>query len=214
MDVFTITYSYPAGVYLKVKVEATNTVGWGPISDANINSVIGKTVPLMPIGLSSVSLTVTSVRLSWDIIISNAQSGYQTVTDYKVMSNGGSGSTFTVLKSTTGNAVSVDLTGLTSGATYIFKVLGVNKFGDGAESSEVSILVALVPDQMDQLVTTEVEVPLNNTKNVQFNWNLPVNNGDPIDQYRILLYSKLTTGYSEMTALCDGSATDVISNRV
>ena len=213
MSVFTSTYSYPAGVYIKAKVESRNTIGWGPISEANIDSVIAKTVPNAPIGLSATSLTVTSVRLSWDKITSSAQSGYQTVTDYKVLSNGGSGTTFTVLKSTTGNANTIDLTGLTSGATYIFKVLGLNKFGDGVESVEVSILVALQPGQMGIITTTEVEVIPSNTKNVVFSWSLPVENGDPINQYRVLFYSKLSTSYSELTALCDGSTSSVVTNR-
>jgi hypothetical protein len=180
MSVFTTTYSYEAGEYIKVKAEALNTIGWSPISDANADSVYAQTAPKAPISLSAVSLTVTSVRLSWDRITSDAQSGYQTVTDYQILSNGGSGSTFTVHKSTTGNAVSVDLTGLTSGLTYIFKVRGINKFGVGEESSQVSILVALAPGKMNAITMTEEELPGSNTKNVVMSWNLPQENGSPV----------------------------------
>lgn len=201
MSVFTTTYSYEAGEYIKVKAEALNTIGWSPISDANADSVYAQTAPKAPISLSAVSLTVTSVRLSWDRITSDAQSGYQTVTDYQILSNGGSGSTFTVHKSTTGNAVSVDLTGLTSGLTYIFKVRGINKFGIGEESSQVSILVALAPGKMNAITMTEEELPGSNTKNVVMSWNLPQENGSPVSQYRILFYSVTNTGYLEMTSL-------------
>ena len=134
MAVFTSTYSYPAGVYIKAKVEALNTIGWSLISEANTNSVIAKTKPLAPNGLTAVSTSVTSVTLSWNRISNSPQNGYQSVTDYKILSNGGSGSSFTVVKTTTNNAVSIAMTGLTSGATYSFKVLAVNKFGDGTES--------------------------------------------------------------------------------
>jgi hypothetical protein len=201
MSVFTSTYSYSAGEYIKAKVEGMNSIGWSPLSDANVDSVIAKTVPLAPISLTSVSLTITSINLSWGRVSTLAQTGYQAVTDYKIMSNGGSGSTFTVLRSTTGNAITIDIENLTSGSTYIFKVLAVNKFGNGLESTQSSILVALIPGQMSKIVSTEIEVPASSTKNIDFSWNLPSEYGSPIVEYDIVFYSVTSTGYSEHTSL-------------
>lgn len=82
-------------------------------------------------------ITASSVYLSWDALTSLTDTSYAAIIDYKVLWNsGGTGSTFTD-KISQVNGLGVQVTGLTAGQTYKFKVQARNKHGLGPESSEI-----------------------------------------------------------------------------
>ena len=77
----------------------------------------------------------------------------------------------------------------------------------------MSILVALLPGKMNTVTMSEQPAVSESTVYVKLVWDLPVENGSPISQYRIELYSKTNSGYSENTSLCNGADSSVVSSR-
>lgn len=126
---------------------AKNTIGDSTESAPNTGPILASTVPLPVTGLSAVSTLETALTLTWNTVSSSPQNGYAAVTDYKIHWNSGSGTTYTEKLGTTTNTVSASITGLTKGTAYSFKVIAVNKFGDGvvADASAVSIKSSLKP---------------------------------------------------------------------
>lgn len=61
-------------------------------------------------------------------------------------SNGGSGSTFNLLR-TTSISSGIEITPLVTGSTHIFRISAENLYGEGPLSSQFSVLVATEPSQ-------------------------------------------------------------------
>jgi len=190
------TLSYSAGSTIKATAEAYNSKGWSIPSIPNTIGEVAKIVPNAPINLAVSVLSTTSVSLTWNEITTSPSDGYSTVTSYNVLSNGGSGSIFTVVS--TSSAGSATLTGLTNGVIYTFKVSAVNLFGQSAASSSVSIKVATVPFQMNAPV---IQYSL---ANVALAFSYPSSGGISITDFEIKLSSDGII-FTEYTDLCNGS---------
>lgn len=84
--------------------------------------------------------------LSWGEITSSPLNGFSDVIGYKVYSNGGSGEVFAVLANQTLYGVTnAEVSSLTPGVLYAFKVLAYNVHGDGDLSSSLSIVASSAP---------------------------------------------------------------------
>jgi titin len=104
------------------------------------------TSPVTPLGLPGVptGLSATagdgSARLSWSAPAAN---GGSTVNDYVVQYREISSGTWLTLAHPASTATSAEVSGLTNGATYVFRVAAVTSFGQGgftAQSAAVSPL--------------------------------------------------------------------------
>jgi hypothetical protein len=105
-----------------------------------------------------------------------ASNGGATVTEYRI-SKALQGSTFSVLASTANTHY--DVTSLTSGTIYDFKVEARNEYGYSVFSSSLSLLAAYIP-AVPTSVTTEID-----GSSVKVQWSLSTTNGSPITAYKV-----------------------------
>jgi titin len=129
---------------IQVKVRAHNSDGWGDYSEINTSgATIETTASAMATpSFDETSTTNTAIDLTWTQLSGSDKGGSSvTITGYKIYWNAGSGTTYNYLDAVTGaSTLNYVKSGLTSGTTYGFKVLAVNKYGDGVLSSAVSIM--------------------------------------------------------------------------
>lgn len=126
-----------------------------PLIEPN-NPVINRAdgTPFAVQNLIATPLSTTSVRLSWSVPESN---GGSAITNYRIekrsnetgraTSSGSDG--FVNVTKPTSTSTTFDVTGLTSGKTYAFRVAGVNSTGIGSFSNSVSIIMPTVGDSSD-----------------------------------------------------------------
>lgn len=124
-------------------MRAHNSEGWGDYSDINTS---GATIESNPLELTTLSqditqLTNTQIKLVWTAPSSGLATGGSSValTGYKVYWDLGTGAAMTAITSTTDTFYLV--TSLTGGQTYSFKVVAMNKYGEGPLSSTTSFSV-------------------------------------------------------------------------
>ena len=208
---FGTILGYSKGELLKVKVQAYNVIGYSTPSNELTTGLVFQGVPESVTNLSAQSTARDTVVITWDLISSSPNNGYSPVTSYNIYHNGGGGTTYTKVRTSTTSTAT--FAGLTNGSTYSFKVSGVNKHGEGTASTPVSILVALIPGQMTAVTTTEQKNVAESKVYVKITWTLPETNGSPIDAYRVKFFSKLTSSYSELSSLCNGANPAVVSAR-
>jgi hypothetical protein len=111
------------------------------------------------------------------------------VEDYTLWSDQGE-STFVVIAESL-TATSYTATGLTVGATYVFKVQSRNEYGLSDYSAELSVLAAQIPDQPSAPQTTFLD------DRVRIDWQQPFEQGSPITGYRVLIQQVDGTTYTE-----------------
>jgi len=75
----------------------------------------------------------------------DSQIGYKILSHYNIYSNGGSGSTFNLLTTSTVSSGKI-ISGLTTGSTHLFKISAQNLYGEGPLSSQLLVNIATVPD--------------------------------------------------------------------
>lgn len=92
-----------------------------------------------------------------------------------------------------------DVTSLTGGSYYKFKVRGINKYGEGPDSAEVQMLTSEAPAAPAAPVVTVADA------NIKIEWVEPFDNHRPVTSYQVLIKTKAGT-YIERTDLCDGVA--------
>jgi len=148
------------------KVRAVNSIGDG--NESNSISVTPIDVPAAPTALTGTA-GAEQVSLSWTAPFDNGSP----ITDYKYKKNNdpwiSTGSTATIF----------DVSGLTNGTSYTFKVLAVNAVGDGPDSNSVSLTPTAVPGAPTNLTGTVEE------EQVQLSWTAPSNTGgSPITGYK------------------------------
>jgi hypothetical protein len=100
-----------------------------------------------------------------------------------------------------------DVTSLTSGTTYQFKIEAKNEYGYSTYSSTLSLLAAYIP-AVPTGVTTEID---GNT--VKVLWSLSTTNGSPITAYKVYVKQSESSTYTLESSDCDGTDATVISNK-
>lgn len=99
-------------------------------------------VPGMPLSLTKLSASQTSISVSWSAPSSD---GGSPVLSYNVYGNGGGSSTsFTIIGTTT--STSFTQSSLSPpGQTFVYRVTAVNAAGEGTPSASTSVILATVP---------------------------------------------------------------------
>jgi hypothetical protein len=130
------------GTTYSFKVTARNSVGSS--AESAVLSVLAAKIPDAPLSLANDAAVTTAyqVGLTWS---AGSYNGGSSVIDYQVSyaeSPSGSYAVFASDVLTTSSTV----TSLTPGTTYKFKVQSRNVVGLSADSSEITVLAAQIPD--------------------------------------------------------------------
>jgi len=149
------------------------------------------------------ALSETQMTVSWVALVGTA-TGNSAITSYNLYWDNGSGTTN--VQAVDSLVTSFQVTGLTGGTAYKFKVRAKNIYGEGAFSTELSQVASDVPDQ-----PSAVTVAIDGT-NVKFTWTAPGANNAAIDSYEIVFLQSDTT-YALDATNCDASAGLVFTNR-
>ncbi len=107
----------------------------------------------------------------------------------------------------------LDVTALTGGNSYAFKINAVNKYGNGVVSPTAVTIKAGQAPKVHSAADTNLPttaVPSNSVY-VQISWVAPTTNNFAIDKYQIQIKKSDGTYYEDLT-FCDGSVATVISN--
>lgn len=157
------------------KVEARNAYGYSP-GYSNEVTILQAQVPDAPISLANNALktSATQIGLTWS---PGPFNGASTVIDYRISYDQGTGS-WTMLRDGV-TTTSYTATGLTADGVYVFKIEARNIKGYSAESSQITIRAAGIPDTPTTPTTTR------NADNVDITWTAPLDGGSPIDSYTI-----------------------------
>jgi hypothetical protein len=133
--------SLPRDSLIRVKVRAFNARGTGAFSEVNTG---GASIETEPTNLSVVSIDVPSTsnvatRVVWTSLTGSARGGKNVaVASYEVYwDQATNGVTWVSLTNT--SSLYTDLSGLSGGVSYKFKVRAYNKYGEGPFTSVVSV---------------------------------------------------------------------------
>ena len=142
-----------AAIYLETNPSATPATATKAITDAASPNVVGSagvdspnklaysasfvaapaTVPSVPLSLTTTPSS-QSVALAWALPASN---GGSAITDYKIEYKLSNGTAWTVFAHTASTARTANITGLTNGTQYSFRVSAVNAVGTGTATTPV-----------------------------------------------------------------------------
>jgi hypothetical protein len=158
------------------KVTATNSKGTSSASAAGNGATIIE-APNAPISLAedTSKRDPTTLGLTWS---EGASNGGASVTEYRI-NYAEQGGSFSILATTANNYY--DVTSLTSGTTYDFKVEAKNEYGYSTYSSTLSLLAAHIP-AVPTSVTTAIE-----GSSVKVSWSLSTTNGSPVTAYKVYI---------------------------
>ena len=136
--------------------------------------------PAAPVGLTAASNAPNTVTVGWSPVT--------TATKYNVYRYRGTDKTYIYIGSTT--TTSYDITGLSAGTTYYFKVEAVTEVGDmsftGSKSVSFSTKVISMPSQV-----TGLTVEATGDKKLTLRWSASAN----ATEYDIYRYSGVTNSY-------------------
>jgi titin len=180
VDETTLEYTHsdpvtPGEEYLW-KIKATNSVNDSLLSPSTM--IKAATVPDPPAKPTLVDQSTSEIEFSWLV----PYDGHDDITDYKVLWDGGQGtSIFTELASSTFGTRSyqTDAT-LTPGVYYQFKVIAVNSIGQSDPSEAESIIAATAPD-----APSEPALVFQDETSIEIAWTANFNGGTPIDDYEV-----------------------------
>ncbi len=172
-------------------VSAYFTLGASPISnEASATPLTTSTPPSsqsnasppgIPTGLGAKSASPTQINLSWS---APSSTGGAAITGYKIEVKKNTGQ-FETLVSTTQNATTkYSHAGLTTGATYVYRVYAINSVGTSSASLEASAIPSAVVAQPPSAPTLTVSHDVSNQANLL--WSAPSNDGgSPVTGYKI-----------------------------
>ena len=190
------------GTSYRFRVSAINSAGAGPASQASA-PVTPRTTPGAPTGLNGTPGN-THVTLTWT---APADTGGASITGYRIESKTGDGEWTQQIASTGSATTSANVTGLTNGTDYTFRVSAINSAGAGPASQ------ASAP--VTPRTTPGAPTGLNGTPgntHVTLTWTAPADTGGAsITGYRIDVQP---TGGSWATSIADTNspATSVTVN--
>jgi hypothetical protein len=144
------------------------------------NPDLAVTFPSTPTAITGTTGN-TQVRLSWTAPSSN---GGAVITDYIVQYSSNAGSSWTTFSDGTSTTTAANVTGLTNGTGYIFRVAAVNSVGMGAYSARLSTVTPrTVSSAPSGLVGTA------GNQQVSLSWTAPSSNGGAVITDYLIAYS-------------------------
>jgi large repetitive protein len=190
----TVTGLTKGGTY-SFRVSAKNQNGVGSAS-ASV-SVVPATFPSST-SITSESHVATSVTLNWSAPSDN---GGRAVTDYVVQYKLSSDTNWLTFVDAVSTALSTEVTGLTRGQSYDFRVAAKNFEGMGAFGTGITAIPSVVPGAVGGLSS-----PNHSTTSVSLSWVAPSDDGGrPISDY---LIEYQLGAYSAWIPFSDGVSTD------
>ena len=165
-----------AGLTYRFRVSAINAVGVGPASSAS-NSVSSEAVPGAP-EIGAPLAGKEQVTVTWT---APSADGGTPVTSYVVEESTDGGATWMPSGSASGADTSLAVTGLTVGATYVFRVAAVNKIGTGGYSAASAPVTVATTPRAPRIVGLTA-----GNRSVTVKWAVPISDGgSPIIGYRV-----------------------------
>lgn len=177
-----------------------------PSNPSTINPIDGS--PSQPASLTATALSGTAVALAWTV----APAGGSTILGYKIQRHTGSSRPsqdggWVDLAQVAANATAYNVTGLSSGQTYLFRVAARNSFGTGVYSNPVSVTTTqtfppTAPRQVAVSILPNSPMVDPMIPGFQLSWLAPVSDGGtPIlrydVQYRKQALSTIEQSYTE-----------------
>jgi hypothetical protein len=105
----------------------------------------------MPTGISGVSFNV-KINVSW---VAPGYNGGYAISDYVIQYSSNSGSSWTTFSHAASASTSIDVTGLTNGTSYIFRVAAVNAMGTGQYSLNSTSFIPNAPTVTGGTLTSD-----------------------------------------------------------
>jgi titin len=178
----TLTGLAPGTAY-QIRVSAINSVGQSEYLSAVVTT--SATVPSVPRSLASSKVASTSLTLSWSLPATN---GGSAIMDYKVEVSSNC-NTYTVVSRSVSTSLAFDVTGLSAGTKYCFRVSAKNSLGYSDTSSVLQVTTVGNPP----FAPTSLSVKASKTS-IVLSWKAsPVINGGAIKNF-IVEYSKNNGG--------------------
>ncbi|MEX1151538.1 MAG: fibronectin type III domain-containing protein [Nitrosopumilaceae archaeon] len=143
-------------------------------------------IPDRPTNLQAIDVSPTRVDLFWSTPENN---GGSPITGYKIQVRTGSGDFVTLNENTGSTGTTYSHTGLTTGASYIYRVFAINSQGISIASTEAIAtptssskpLENIVPNTPTSLAASDLSPTL-----IKLSWVKPAtNNGPPVVGYKI-----------------------------
>ncbi|QLH08830.1 hypothetical protein DSQ19_04450 [Candidatus Nitrosotenuis sp. DW1] len=145
-----------------------------PQSQSNVNP------PGTPTGLAATSASPTTINLSWS---APSNTGGSAITGYKIEVKKNPGQFETLTSSTQNSTTKYSHTGLTTGATYVYRVYAINSVGISSPSAEASAIPSAVSAHPPGAPTLTIN---HNANQANLRWSSPSNDGGaPITGYKI-----------------------------
>lgn len=162
------------GTAYRATVRATNAIGDGPVSDQSATAT-PRTVPSAVTGLTAAPAN-GAVGLTW---AAPSSTGGAAITAYRVQRST-NGTTWTTVTSSAPLTRTFNVTGLTNGTRYSFRVAAINVAGVGTNSA----VVASTPRTVASAPRALTARP--RSRAVALSWTAPTSNGGaPITAYRV-----------------------------
>ncbi len=151
------------------------TTSTPPQSQSNVNP------PGAPTGLVATSASQTQINLSWS---SPSNTGGSVITGYKIEVKKNTGQFETLTSSTQNSTTKYSHAGLTTGATYVYRIYAINSVGISSSSSEASAIPSAILAHPPSAPTLTVTHNVSNQANLL--WSAPSNDGGaPVTGYKI-----------------------------
>ena len=165
------------------------------------------TVPDPPTGFNAIAISPTTVNLSWN---PPSYNGSSPITGYKIEHKTPTTSYSSWPNITPGNVTKYNVTGLSTGTTYIFRVSAINAIGTGNPSPEsvaTPTSSSSPPKNIPPNPPTGLAATASSGTQVNLSWSPPASNGGyPVSGYKIL-YSLDSGSFTTLTANTGTTAT-------
>ena len=198
---FTVT-GLTNGVHYDVRIRAVNSVGPAPTWQSS--SITPATFPTAPRNLGA-EPGDTQVTLRWTAPLSD---GGKVIEEYQYQQKTGDSAygSWTTITGSDENATGHDVTGLTNGTSYSFKVRAKNSVGEGPESNEVTVVPVTGPSAPTGLTATPApdEKP---QLAVTLTWTAPTDDGGSAIRSHQYRYSRNSGNFGSWTTIPNSSAT-------
>lgn len=187
------------GANYSFKVSAISAIGTGLASTSSA-SVPVVALPGAIASPPTATATPGQIVLNWS---APASTGGAAITDYTIEYSTDGGATWHTYADGTSASTTATLTGLTSGASYTFKISANNSLGSGTAST-VSTAAVAQPATAPGAITQTAATAGSNPGEVVLTWTAPAANGSAITDY-VVEYS-LDGGVTWVT-FTDGTST-------
>ena len=200
---FTIT-GLTNGVNYTIRLRAVNSVG--PAGTWDSQPIIPATFPTAPRNLRA-EPGDTQVTLQWTAPQSD---GGKVIEEYQYQQKAGNSAygSWATITGSDENTTGHNVTGLTNGTSYSFKVRAKNSVGEGPESNEVTVVPVTGPSAPTGLTATPAPDATPQLA-IDLAWTAPTDDGGSAIRSHQYRYSRNNGSFGSWTTIPNSSATSV-----